>query len=395
MKRLILRRNLIIFFSALLLLKFDHTSAVECGSGYYIALDDESGLSYCSPCLKGTFNSQPDQTECTLCPVGSYQDVQGAHNCTECPHGTFSLIEGSATPSNCIPCHIGTYNPYPGQGVCVSCPSGTANPDRGAVSQFNCAPCMDGTVAFKGSPVCCPIGMYLELGLSPACKYCPEGFFADASGTDRCTPCAPGSSSHPFSTTCTPCPGGFYSLGGSPCTMCPTGTSSASGSSTCVLTSTSVPSTSPSDTPPLYPTSTPTPFSVTPPTNNNNNDQQLHTPTNAPSTDISSTSISSHNIQNTDRGPPSTTAAVATFIVVVAVLVGIGGVVLYGRNVDTLHTEKSYTELTSPNTPSGHREMEGGMNVVDDHGHISTGNGIDNDNGNEVMTARHAEEAGL
>ena len=71
------------------------------------------------------------------------------------------------------------------------------------MSIVGCSSCPSNRVSIPGSPVCCPVGMFLRQGVFPTCDYCPEGFYADPRGADKCSPCPAGTTAKPFSSSCT------------------------------------------------------------------------------------------------------------------------------------------------------------------------------------------------
>ena len=131
-------------------------------------------------------------TQTCVCMKGYYGD---GTNCTKCSHGTTTEGPG-ATSSNECKCEPGMYMSDAGN-VCQACPPGTF---------------MD---------------VYND---SFDCYLCPQGTYADSTGSVSCTPCNEGlttaSSGATSSTQCNICAQGWYG-GEHGCHPCPNGTSTS------------------------------------------------------------------------------------------------------------------------------------------------------------------------
>mmetsp|Transcript_2166 Transcript_2166/g.7909 ORF Transcript_2166/g.7909 Transcript_2166/m.7909 type:complete len:1841 (+) Transcript_2166:296-5818(+) len=217
------------------------SSCKQCPVGHYT---DNSG-SLCSECIQGAYCpdglrqivcvegeylSHADEA-CFACPLGFYcQDFErqacsaghfanetGLTNCLSCPKGTFHNMVAQTSANDCKPCEAGTYSSSEASTSCSKCPAGHWSNVTGSTREEDCIPCEPGTFSTTegGSNVstclACPVGMFSTDFASTSCSLCPEGQFASTEGSINCTHCFAGSySDTPGSTSCTLCPPGSY-----------------------------------------------------------------------------------------------------------------------------------------------------------------------------------------
>jgi len=103
--------------------------------------------------------------------------------------GIYERQSGGIT--QCTSCAKGTYNSETGKSSCTQCAAGKYNPNTMQTQSGACTDCIGGTSAeSSGSPGCrtCTIATYAAIG-SRSCTTCPAGKHGNAAGQSSCTNC--------------------------------------------------------------------------------------------------------------------------------------------------------------------------------------------------------------
>ncbi|KAF0682923.1 Aste57867_24936 [Aphanomyces stellatus] len=220
-------------------------SCAPCAAGSYsgsnasvcalcpIGTFSQSQASTCSNCSAGSFAPFTAMGACLACPLGMYSNAT-ASKCTGCPLGTANnALSGAFT--NCVACTAGTYADTLGLTTCKVCPDGTASSVARSSSVLNCSICPLGTYAsgLVGKTACvgCPNGTFANRSGTAVCLTCPSNSFTSGSSATSATACRLCASGTQFNATtgqCTACPAGSYATNattaGSPgCALCPYG----------------------------------------------------------------------------------------------------------------------------------------------------------------------------
>lgn len=152
------------------------SSEYACPIGQVVVIPD------CVPCAVGTFYETVNKT-CTPCPRGTYQSETGQLQCTKCPNiaGRAGVTVGSGARSanDCKErCPAGKYLD-PDSGLCRPCGHGFFQSNEGS---FACDLCGLGqttrSTEAKSRDECrdeCSSGM--QLGVDGKCEPCPRGTF--------------------------------------------------------------------------------------------------------------------------------------------------------------------------------------------------------------------------
>lgn len=188
-----------------------------CATGYYRAAD--MNALRCQPVLPGYGYVSG---VVTICPAGFYQPSLGVWApCVGCSPGTYASSAGSTV---CTTCPFGKAAPNANTTVCQECPGGSSM----SFVNFTCLTCPAGWFrAVNATEPCakCNPGRAAPVQMSVNCTICPAGKFSSDLGATICSDCAPGTySASPESTFCTPClPGQFATAGSASCSYCPDG----------------------------------------------------------------------------------------------------------------------------------------------------------------------------
>ena len=103
--------------------------------------------------------------------------------------GIYERQSGGIT--QCTSCAKGTYNSETGKSSCTQCAAGKYNPNTMQTQSGACDDCIGGTSAeSSGSPGCrtCTIATYAAIG-SRSCTTCPAGKYGNAAGQSTCINC--------------------------------------------------------------------------------------------------------------------------------------------------------------------------------------------------------------
>ncbi|RLN86843.1 hypothetical protein BBJ28_00010856, partial [Nothophytophthora sp. Chile5] len=238
------------------------TECQDCTPGFFcdsVGLVAPAGLcaagSFCPPRSENAFGKTAD-SDTHVCPAGAYC-LKGTYLPNPCPAGTYSNDTGLVRAEDCVFCDEGAYcadvglveptgwcdagyfckrnntQPTPSSGVAAivlttvnitnltlffggqPCPTGAYCPE-GSITP---TPCPEGSYAnVTGSSIClpCPAGYFCPLGCDSYLDYeCPTGHYCPE-GTERAIqfPCPPGSFSNHTAlqnrSQCTPAPGGTF-----------------------------------------------------------------------------------------------------------------------------------------------------------------------------------------
>ncbi len=141
----------------------------------------------CERCPEGTYQNVPGSTFCKTCSPGTVISTNrdtGISTCTKCGFGTFN----TGTDNKCHPCLSGTYQDQEGQITCKTCERGMSPElvDAGLAGSIRCKPCRDGRICENGSEKDCPAGKYCKGG---KVEDCPRGTYSDG-GLMECTMCS-------------------------------------------------------------------------------------------------------------------------------------------------------------------------------------------------------------
>ena len=183
-------------------------ACTSCTAGTYSGAVGATTASTCTKCATGKYSVAVAATNvsvCTNCSVGTYSNVTGATVCVLCPSNSYTPGPGNAvclcnagytstSGGNCTLCEEGKYKSTPGLGACQSCPDTRYASN---VERTGCFVCPGGTEFVGKTCVACVVGKYSNDDSDWKCETCKSGFYALATGTEKCTPCDP-------------CPDGFY-----------------------------------------------------------------------------------------------------------------------------------------------------------------------------------------
>lgn len=185
-----------------------NNSCVDAPPGYYVAFDNETEATACSP---GYFAPNAGSGECFPAPTGTYVPESGAittidcppgtynaqlaqTSCTDVPAGHFTHFLGSIWPSQCT---AGTYQPLAGQAFCLQAPTNSYAPLNGMVDVLACP---ENSFSGIGQTYCepsppavtqCPSGYYLSQS-DKVCIAAEAGHYALGGTATQQLPCLPG-----------------------------------------------------------------------------------------------------------------------------------------------------------------------------------------------------------
>ncbi|MCQ2914969.1 MAG: hypothetical protein MJ247_07235, partial [Alphaproteobacteria bacterium] len=181
-------------------------SCLLCPEGTYQP-NDNSTVSSCTECSKGSFADTIGQASCKpctelkmfnaycescptygsvcllyLCNAGYYQKMADRGCYDSCPKGTFSP---GGHVFSCTQCSKGTYQDKEAQGSCKPCPDGYTTEGTGAQSENEC------NILTPKSSQGCALGQYLD-SESSTCKSCSKGYYQDQANQTDCKKCPEG-----------------------------------------------------------------------------------------------------------------------------------------------------------------------------------------------------------
>jgi surface protein len=150
-----------------------------CAAGQWTAL---TNAPKCTACPLGRYLQDRDLKDplrhnqledCEICDVNAYQDKTGQPRCTQCPSDKPSIddFENAEKHDSQDDC-----KPRAAQPVCEN--------GKGRDENDDCTECLPGSVADNEN---------VTSGRE-TCKLCPIGFFNSQKATEKCSPCAKGSS---------------------------------------------------------------------------------------------------------------------------------------------------------------------------------------------------------
>ena len=221
-----------------------HGVCIGCQKGTYSEMD---GSTSCTPCKAGTYTNTIGVSTCSSCPKGwSTGGEEGLVACTECQDGYSHVRQGSCenqcppksktagsnkcdtcTPGEeyntnlqCIPC---TGSQYKNVELprCTECPNGYVPTSE----RDSCVECGAGQIPSSGVCTDCEAGKYQ---LENDCEYCPTGYEKLNQQDKECTGCPQGKFADETGSECKVCPLGYIQelLNSTECIECPPGSSS-------------------------------------------------------------------------------------------------------------------------------------------------------------------------
>ena len=78
-------------------------------SSVLLPLGSKSGISTCTDCPQGKWQSSQGQTGCYRCPKGMYQPFAGFWSCYKCAVGQYANEYGKTKCTGCTQCPRGQY----------------------------------------------------------------------------------------------------------------------------------------------------------------------------------------------------------------------------------------------------------------------------------------------
>ena len=159
------------------------TGSLNCKRGKFVDAGAAKGISTCTDCPQGKWQSSQGQTGCYRCPKGMYQPFAGFWSCYKCAVGQYSNEYGKTKCTGCTQCPRGQYGTTKAVGS-VSAES------------CSCEECGAGKYAPAGYTKCfdCPAGRFQPFGAKDrfSCYYCLPGQYQSGTGQSGCTKCAAG-----------------------------------------------------------------------------------------------------------------------------------------------------------------------------------------------------------